>query len=219
VCRVYLQDTWSPVFSLIIYRIGFYCSHLSVGITFWLSFACQLVSAKQLKAMVLNFKHFFESINEVTIQDPYLIWILTELWPFLNLENSILSKILFYHQALRKVEHSVLPTALIYFFSIIHFIICICNLYSYTLTAIQHKYSDWKDYLVKRLTGSRTLPSNFFSKVQEGINNHKFHKDMHVEVVNRMCVSAMRVATVEEVIGGRLRLRYADSKVSLLNIC
>ncbi|XP_060603934.1 MBT domain-containing protein 1-like isoform X1 [Ruditapes philippinarum] len=77
---------------------------------------------------------------------------------------------------------------------------------------IQHKYSDWKDYLVKRLTGSRTLPSNFFSKVQEGINNHKFHKDMHVEVVNRMCVSAMRVATVEEVIGGRLRLRYADSK-------
>lgn len=77
---------------------------------------------------------------------------------------------------------------------------------------IQHKYSDWKDYLVKRLTGSRTLPSNFYSKVQEGINNHKFRKGMHVEVVNRMCVSAMRVATVEEVIGGRLRLRYDDSK-------
>lgn len=66
---------------------------------------------------------------------------------------------------------------------------------------------------MKRLTGSRTLPSNFFTKVQEGINNHKFRKGMHVEVVNRMCVSAMRVATVEEVIGGRLRLRYDDSKV------
>lgn len=35
---------------------------------------------------------------------------------------------------------------------------------------------------------------------------------MHVEVVNRMCVSAMRVATVDEVIGGRLRLRYDDAK-------
>ncbi|XP_052794901.1 MBT domain-containing protein 1-like isoform X2 [Mya arenaria] len=77
---------------------------------------------------------------------------------------------------------------------------------------IQHKYADWKDYLVKRLTGSRTLPSNFYSKVQEGINNHRFVKGTHVEVVNRMCVSAMRVATVEEVIGGRLRLRYEDAK-------
>lgn len=85
----------------------------------------------------------------------------------------------------------------------------------YFILAIQHKYSDWKDYLVKRLTGSRTLPSNFYSKVQEGINNHKFRKTMQVEVVNRMCVSAMRVATVEEVIGGRLRLKYSDSKVNL----
>lgn len=83
----------------------------------------------------------------------------------------------------------------------------------FPVAAIQHKYADWKDYLVKRLTGSRTLPSNFYTKVQEGINNHKFRKTMHVEVVNRMCVSAMRVATVEEVIGGRLRLRYDDAKV------
>ena len=28
-----------------------------------------------------------------------------------------------------------------------------------------------------------------------------------------MCVSAMRVATIEEVIGGRLRLHYDDAKV------
>lgn len=36
---------------------------------------------------------------------------------------------------------------------------------------------------------------------------------MHVEVVDKMCVSAMRVATVDEIIGGRLRLNYVDSKV------
>ena len=34
-----------------------------------------------------------------------------------------------------------------------------------------------------------------------------------MEVVDRMCVSAMRVATIEEVIGGRLRLHYDDAKV------
>ena len=33
------------------------------------------------------------------------------------------------------------------------------------------------------------------------------------EVVDKMCVSAMRVANVEEIIGGRLRLQYADTKV------
>ncbi|XP_069130374.1 MBT domain-containing protein 1-like isoform X1 [Argopecten irradians] len=78
--------------------------------------------------------------------------------------------------------------------------------------SIQHKYLDWKEYLVKRLTGSRTLPSNFYTKVVESIGNHRFRKGVHVEVVDKMCVSAMRVATVDEVIGGRLRLQYVDSK-------
>lgn len=77
---------------------------------------------------------------------------------------------------------------------------------------IQHKYVDWKDYLLKRLTGARTLPSNFYTKVQESISGHKFKKGIQVEVVDRMCVSAMRVATIEEVIGGRLRLHYNDAK-------
>ena len=27
---------------------------------------------------------------------------------------------------------------------------------------IQHKYQDWKNFLVKRLTGARTLPTNFY---------------------------------------------------------
>ena len=39
---------------------------------------------------------------------------------------------------------------------------------------------------------------------------------MQVEVVDKMCVSAMRVAKVEEIIGGRLRLQYADTKVCTL---
>jgi hypothetical protein len=41
---------------------------------------------------------------------------LTEIWTFLSLENSTLSKLLFYCQALRIVEHAVRPTALVIFF-------------------------------------------------------------------------------------------------------
>lgn len=34
------------------------------------------------------------------------------------------------------------------------------------LLGIQHKYSNWKVFLVKRLTGAKTLPSDFNSKVR-----------------------------------------------------
>ncbi|KAK3100006.1 hypothetical protein FSP39_013414 [Pinctada imbricata] len=78
--------------------------------------------------------------------------------------------------------------------------------------SIQSKYIDWKEYLVKRLTGSRTLPNTFFNKVVESISSHGFKEKMRVEVVDKMCVSAMRVANVEEIVGGRLRLQYADTK-------
>ncbi|XP_071086905.1 MBT domain-containing protein 1-like [Haliotis cracherodii] len=77
---------------------------------------------------------------------------------------------------------------------------------------IQHKYLDWKDFLVKRLTGARTLPNNFYNKVLESMENHRFHRGVQVEVVDKMCVSAMRVAIVHEVIGGRLRLAYMDKR-------
>jgi hypothetical protein len=40
-------------------------------------------------------------------------WILTELWPFSTLENSLFSLPLFYYQAQRIVEHVVLRTALV----------------------------------------------------------------------------------------------------------
>ncbi len=82
------------------------------------------------------------------------------------------------------------------------------------ILAIQHKYDDWKDFLVKRLTGARTLPHNFYSKVQDCVRDIPLKKSMRVEVVDKMCVSAMKVARVEEVVGGRVRLQYTESKVS-----
>ena len=80
-------------------------------------------------------------------------------------------------------------------------------------SAIQSKYDDWKDFLVKRLTGARTLPRDFYKKVQESLYNHPLKKGIQVEVVDKNCVSAMRVANVGDMFGGRLRLEYVDSTV------
>ena len=35
--------------------------------------------------------------------------------------------------------------------------------------AIETKYSDWKEFLLKRLTGARTLPANFHYKIMESL--------------------------------------------------
>lgn len=58
----------------------------------------------------------------------------------------------------------------------------------------------------------------WYYQVVESINSHGFKHHMQVEVVDKMCVSAMRVARVEEIIGGRLRLQYSDTKVCI-KIC
>ncbi|CAL8380621.1 MBT domain-containing protein 1 [Gadus morhua] len=75
---------------------------------------------------------------------------------------------------------------------------------------IQLKYSNWKAFLVKRLTGAKTLPADFATRVHENLQ-FPFKKLMRVEVVDKNHLSRTRVALVEQVIGGRLRLVYEDS--------
>ncbi|XP_063077948.1 MBT domain-containing protein 1 isoform X2 [Engraulis encrasicolus] len=77
--------------------------------------------------------------------------------------------------------------------------------------AIQHKVANWKAFLVKRLTGAKTLPPDFTSKVQESMQ-FPFKKLMRVEVVDKTHLCRTRVALVEQVIGGRLRLVYEESE-------
>lgn len=78
---------------------------------------------------------------------------------------------------------------------------------------IQNKYCDWKGFLVKVLTGARTLPQNFKSKINEELKKWPLQPSMVLEVVDRMCLSTMKVAVVDEVIGGRLKLRYINSEI------
>ncbi|KAM6957390.1 MBT domain-containing protein 1-like [Aplochiton taeniatus] len=75
--------------------------------------------------------------------------------------------------------------------------------------SIQNRCTNWKNFLVNHLTGSRTLPPDFSSKVQDSMRE-PFKKLMRVEVVDKTHLSRTRVALVEEVIGGRLRLVYEE---------
>ncbi|XP_069511019.1 MBT domain-containing protein 1 isoform X3 [Ambystoma mexicanum] len=76
---------------------------------------------------------------------------------------------------------------------------------------IQHKYTNWKVFLVKRLTGAKTLPPDFAQKVSDSMQ-YPFKPSMRVEVVDKTHLCRTRVAVVDSVIGGRLRLVYEDSE-------
>uniref|UniRef100_F7FB63 L3MBTL histone methyl-lysine binding protein 2 n=1 Tax=Monodelphis domestica TaxID=13616 RepID=F7FB63_MONDO len=75
--------------------------------------------------------------------------------------------------------------------------------------AIHAKFTDWRSYLMKRLVGARTLPVDFHIKMAESMK-YPFRQGMRVEVVDKACVSRTRMAVVDTVIGGRLRLLYED---------
>nr|AAO84918.1 M4MBT variant C [Mus musculus] len=74
---------------------------------------------------------------------------------------------------------------------------------------IHAKFTDWKSYLMKRLVGSRTLPADFHIKMVESMK-YPFRQGMRLEVVDKTQVSRTRMAVVDTVIGGRLRLLYED---------
>ncbi|XP_031794149.1 lethal(3)malignant brain tumor-like protein 2 isoform X2 [Sarcophilus harrisii] len=74
---------------------------------------------------------------------------------------------------------------------------------------IHAKYTDWRSYLMKRLVGARTLPVDFHIKMAESMK-YPFRQGMRVEVVDKTHVSRTRMAVVDTVIGGRLRLLYED---------
>ncbi|XP_074870633.1 MBT domain-containing protein 1 isoform X3 [Carettochelys insculpta] len=76
---------------------------------------------------------------------------------------------------------------------------------------IQHKYTNWKAFLVKRLTGAKTLPPDFSQKVLESMQ-YPFKPSMRVEVIDKTHLCRTRVAVVDSVIGGRLRLVYEESE-------
>ncbi|KAJ9578413.1 hypothetical protein L9F63_005371, partial [Diploptera punctata] len=75
---------------------------------------------------------------------------------------------------------------------------------------IEDKYKDWKEFLVKRLTGARTLPSNFQNKIADSLVS-RFRCGLNLEVVDKNRISQMKVATIEKIVGKRLHVRYYNA--------
>ena len=72
---------------------------------------------------------------------------------------------------------------------------------------IQNKLPDFKSFLIKRLTGSRTLPENFIDSLKDAIRS-RFAVSMRLEVVDKERIAAVRVGVVDRVVGGRLHVKY-----------
>ncbi|XP_065058211.1 MBT domain-containing protein 1-like isoform X2 [Rhopilema esculentum] len=73
--------------------------------------------------------------------------------------------------------------------------------------AIKSRRSNWQQYLFKKLSGARTFSNDFLERVQNG-NHNKFDIGMKVEVSDKHNLVSMCVATIVDIVGDRLRLRY-----------
>ncbi|XP_034049956.1 lethal(3)malignant brain tumor-like protein 2 [Thalassophryne amazonica] len=82
---------------------------------------------------------------------------------------------------------------------------------------VKQDISDWKAYLMKKLVGASTLPADFYIKLAESVK-YPVKFGMWVEVVDNRCFSRTRLATVDSIIGGRLRLVYTDQSDAPENI-
>lgn len=76
--------------------------------------------------------------------------------------------------------------------------------------SIENKFSDWKDFLVKHLSGARTLPSTFYNKINESFRS-RFRIGLQLEVVDKNRISQVKLATVRKIVGKRLYVEYYDS--------
>ncbi|XP_967817.2 polycomb protein Sfmbt [Tribolium castaneum] len=72
---------------------------------------------------------------------------------------------------------------------------------------IEDKYNDWKDFLSKRLTGARTLPSNFSNKASDSLKS-RFQCGLNLEVVDKNRISQVKVAIIHKIVGKRLNVKY-----------
>jgi len=75
---------------------------------------------------------------------------------------------------------------------------------------LQEKYSDWRAFIVKQLKGAQSLPEKFHHRVMEAFRS-RFQVGMTVELVDRYNLSTVKAATVEAIIGRRLKLKYVNT--------
>lgn len=72
---------------------------------------------------------------------------------------------------------------------------------------VEKRYNDWRGFLQNQLTGSCTLPDTFYEQLKESLSS-RLKVGMRLEVVDKKRISAVRLAHIEDIIGGRLHVRY-----------
>lgn len=72
---------------------------------------------------------------------------------------------------------------------------------------LKESIAEWQKFIFQQLSGARTLSSDFMDRVRKGHYN-KFEIGSKVEVCDKHNLISMCVATIIDIVGDRLRLRY-----------
>jgi hypothetical protein len=75
---------------------------------------------------------------------------------------------------------------------------------------IESRIKNMKKYLLKSLHHAKTLPGNFYNKLNESFRS-RFDVKLILEVVDKNCISQVKLARIMKIVGKRLYVQYYDS--------
>jgi hypothetical protein len=75
---------------------------------------------------------------------------------------------------------------------------------------IEARIKNMKKYLLKSLHHAKTLPGTFYNKLFESFRS-RFEAGLILEVVDKICISQVKLARIMKIVGKRLYVQYFDS--------
>lgn len=75
---------------------------------------------------------------------------------------------------------------------------------------IEARIKNMKKYLLKSLHHAKTLPGNFYNKLFDSFRS-RFEQGLILEVVDKNCISQVKLARIMRIVGKRLYVQYYDS--------
>jgi hypothetical protein len=74
---------------------------------------------------------------------------------------------------------------------------------------IESRIKNIKKYLLKTLHHAKTLPGNFYAKLFDSFRS-RFEINLVLEVVDKNCISQVKLARIQKIVGKRLYVQYYD---------
>ena len=75
---------------------------------------------------------------------------------------------------------------------------------------IENRVKNLKKYLLKSLHHAKTLPGHFYNKLYESFRS-RFEVGLILEVVDKECISTVKLARINKIVGKRLYVDYYDN--------